>query len=670
MSNQQAQSFYIKTLHLKNFKKFRCAEIKFSKGLNFLIGPNNAGKSTILEAIDIAIGGKWLSEEIIDSSFFLEGEKDFLICAEIDFPKVGGSANKSRINFIRNLKLSKGGGRSILNGSYTNATLKDIFEGLEIDDKVYDSVGESGSDIERIYFISSAKIKDDGVYAIENYVWIDFKDPMTKGPGFGMEEKYKSVKIYMSRQVKNDLVSFLFIPAARSENKQLFQIAPHTWLGKYLRNLQKEDGEKIEEFFSSNLKNLFPIQPSEPVTDVLNKLLGDNNKLSINSFDNKHSDILFKYAHIFLEDPFFAEIEKKGHGVQSAVAIALFSGLLAQDAGNRPGYGTPRSGSALEHWATILELEEPESHFHPPIRSKLICLLKKKFVDFGAQVIFSTHDDGFVRWPYANGSNFIFPSAINDNEVCSFEFLETEYGTQPKDDVNSRILRFQSQTIFSEKVLIVEGCEAVCLDSMFMRLFGDNFGSDSIAIAQSVDSRPRTSGGDGGNLNPGGGSSQIPDTVNVYKKLNIKSACLIDIDCLFNGSIAGIIESFEGKQEEFNFSEILSWEEIKRADGKIISAQEMREKIKSNEEKEKLYEVVITKLSKLGIFIYEKGDFEGNFKNEFVKKFIKEDKIIKEALAYAVKREAEVGNNFEDICLNDGAVDGFRKILESCNKFF
>ena len=47
----------IKRIVLSNFKRFRNLEIEFDDELNVLIGDNEAGKSSVLLALDLAIGG-------------------------------------------------------------------------------------------------------------------------------------------------------------------------------------------------------------------------------------------------------------------------------------------------------------------------------------------------------------------------------------------------------------------------------------------------------------------------------------------------------------------------------------------------------------------------------------------------------------------------------------
>lgn len=44
---------------LKNFRRFRESQIAFTPGLNILVGDNESGKTTVLEAINLALTGRW-----------------------------------------------------------------------------------------------------------------------------------------------------------------------------------------------------------------------------------------------------------------------------------------------------------------------------------------------------------------------------------------------------------------------------------------------------------------------------------------------------------------------------------------------------------------------------------------------------------------------------------
>ena len=49
---------YIKKVHIENFKKFhKSFDIEFNQGINIVVGDNESGKSTIIEAIYLALTG-------------------------------------------------------------------------------------------------------------------------------------------------------------------------------------------------------------------------------------------------------------------------------------------------------------------------------------------------------------------------------------------------------------------------------------------------------------------------------------------------------------------------------------------------------------------------------------------------------------------------------------
>ena len=53
------ESAVITKVVLKNFRRFRDATIEFTSGLNILVGDNESGKSTVLEAINLALTSRW-----------------------------------------------------------------------------------------------------------------------------------------------------------------------------------------------------------------------------------------------------------------------------------------------------------------------------------------------------------------------------------------------------------------------------------------------------------------------------------------------------------------------------------------------------------------------------------------------------------------------------------
>ena len=79
---------YISKLIIKNYKSIKDEIFLFNKGINILVGKNNAGKSNIVSALNEILGDKYNSTAYEDKIFFTDGtsilEKNFKIIAEID----------------------------------------------------------------------------------------------------------------------------------------------------------------------------------------------------------------------------------------------------------------------------------------------------------------------------------------------------------------------------------------------------------------------------------------------------------------------------------------------------------------------------------------------------------------------------------------------------------
>lgn len=63
----------IKSIYIENFKKFKSDKFEFNDDINILVGNNNAGKSTILEALELVLNliyrGKSLNQELFSELF-------------------------------------------------------------------------------------------------------------------------------------------------------------------------------------------------------------------------------------------------------------------------------------------------------------------------------------------------------------------------------------------------------------------------------------------------------------------------------------------------------------------------------------------------------------------------------------------------------------------------
>ena len=98
---------FIKKIKLKNFKRFENFEVDFDKKLNLFIGDNEAGKSTILNAIDFVVSGSKskVEKETLENLFnkniiisFLDSEKNYFDLPELFIELYLNEQNDHQLN--------------------------------------------------------------------------------------------------------------------------------------------------------------------------------------------------------------------------------------------------------------------------------------------------------------------------------------------------------------------------------------------------------------------------------------------------------------------------------------------------------------------------------------------------------------------------------------------
>lgn len=78
---------YLKTIELHNFRSYTNVKLNLDQNLNVIIGKNDIGKSTILEALDVFFGQERIKIDINDKNVF-QGSEMFISCGfEIDKSK-------------------------------------------------------------------------------------------------------------------------------------------------------------------------------------------------------------------------------------------------------------------------------------------------------------------------------------------------------------------------------------------------------------------------------------------------------------------------------------------------------------------------------------------------------------------------------------------------------
>lgn len=328
---------HITELYIENYKCFKGAfNVKFSNGVNVLVGDNEAGKSTILESINLALSG------LINGRYLKNELSQYLFNFEI-------------VNaYVQDLKNGKNPSLPIIvievffeDGSFP------LFEG---------TLNHKKSKAEGVSF----KIEFDQGFQSEYQALIQSGADIETIP---IEYYQVSWKSFARDSITSRLIPIKSVLIDSSAPKY------HNGSDIYISKIIRDDFEEKDKVGLSQayrkLKEGFIKDPS--IVDINTKISGKNSisekKLHI-SIDLSTQNSWEKTLMTYLDDVPFPQV---GKGEQSVVKTNL----------------------ALEHNksqnANVVLVEEPENHLSHSRLNKLVSLISKKCDE--KQVIISTHSN-------------------------------------------------------------------------------------------------------------------------------------------------------------------------------------------------------------------------------------------------------------------------------------
>lgn len=339
---------YIKELMVKNFRSLKNVIVRLDEA-TILIGENNAGKSTVLDAIRIA-----LSRAAGRTSF---EEFDFYMDEEISSPK-----DSEGISIIL---------------TFEERTVGE-WDGY-ISDTFVDAIQYPEGDKAVIYLRVSAKYN-------EVVAEIEAKTEFLNN---NLEP--------ISGKIQNQVNKFLticpvFYLQALREIKDVFGSKSPLW-GKFMKKATipqekikdiQDQIENLNEEIISNDENLSSlVEELQKIQKVMD--FNGEELVSINAVPLKSWDLLSK-AQVVLNNGTSSmdfPLDKHGQGTQSVSAILLFKAYISI-------LLKELNSDAAE---AILTLEEPEAHLHP----QAIRALQKSIAEIDCQKIITTHSPYFIQ---------------------------------------------------------------------------------------------------------------------------------------------------------------------------------------------------------------------------------------------------------------------------------
>ena len=507
---------YISKLIIKNYKSIKDEVFLFNKGINILVGKNNAGKSNIVSALNEILGDKYSSTAYEDKIFFTDGtsilEKNFKIIAEIDEIK------NLDYSLLDNIKKSTG----LINiTDYFNEN-EEKFESewlIKDDDELKESYPElfnfRGTNLlewkkkEELkdIFDNTKKLwiykyynkdEDTNLYNIILKVEDTIESPFS--PIIKREKYYRM--LYINPNIKATLMTSLLIPAFRTTETTL-KITKWSWYGKLLQKKwndsckteHQEAIDKVSDELRKTIGNVFADLKNDINSQLKKTLSLMNVSIDISMLENKSEDY-YKNIRLSVDDGIETPLENKGSGLQSLIMIELFKFYCK-----------------IFNQSSLLILEEPELFLHPHAKRMLSDILIDFIGDDQNQIIITTHSEEFLHNVDIENINVIRKTSDGTKKS---RISKENYGDGKElQKLKIELQHKNAEMFFAEKVILVEGEEQILIPEIIKKLYGKNIlNNNDISIVKV------------------GGKSYFSIYRKVLDDLNIKNYIIADYDII------------------------------------------------------------------------------------------------------------------------------------------
>lgn len=465
---------FISSVEITNFRTFKEKQIiRFTEGINILVGPNNIGKTTIISAIRLIFDKNKFGLDINDFSK-IETKEELKNCS----PKITVSVNLQKSN---------------KEGSDSDDLLAIRNWLTDIDNPYKAKITmqfQLPTKYEKAYLDAVKDLDDIGS------VWLELEDEFL--PKY--QRKYfvgESAQPLMDNSLSR--FNCQYLPAIRdaekrmnSGNKYLLNKLLNFFIDYDLKSneeLKKSDIEKkmqkrhkdFHDLAVNLLNNLSP-RFKEGKKEMLkySSQTGatfDGEEPEFNSALNDH-DILKEFSLVVKNGESNVPINLNGLGYNNLIYISLVLAELQQS----------RSNSYFGDNSSVfpfLLIEEPEAHLHPDMQYDFLKFLQNNIKDgttseTAKQVIITTHspnitaaaslDDLIVLSKYKSGVKIGYPGETFIDNPKDKKFVERFL------DVT------RSNLFFTNQLILIEGLAEQMLIPQFMKAGTSNIQNRHISI--------------------------------------------------------------------------------------------------------------------------------------------------------------------------------------------
>lgn len=422
---------YLEKFIVKNFRAIDHLELNFNKGLNILIGENNSGKTTVIDALRLCLGDFQQPRDIYCSLSDFRVDKSDLNC------------KLENIEFHLFFKVEK--------------------------------------DIETAWFNDLHVLDENGANTLQlhhKYEIIDSKsDKRVKRTVWGGEKEGGTVHYEVRSALRN-----VYLSAIRDANKNLRPNRGNI-LGDLYSNITIHDDEEKDLEEKNNLLKLiidvldgdkwknFIEEGNSRILEHLEKLSYSNEKkqeikIGFTPFEfDKFVQKLIIQLPIYSDDLIdtdhnkqqYFEIWQNGLGLNNLIYTSSVLGDIKQ-----------KKQISKEEYNLLL-IEEPEAHLHPQLQNTFFNYLKELNRDHEFQIIVTSHSPTIAA---KTDLNLLSIFQNNENKISSTQ-IDLE------EDSLKYLQKFldvtKSQLFFANGVLLVEGISEAILVPIFSKILGEKY---------------------------------------------------------------------------------------------------------------------------------------------------------------------------------------------------
>lgn len=430
-------------LRIKNFRSLENIDLKLGM-TNILIGQNNSGKSNLLRAVNIALGG---CREVSESDIFIRAEerlaRDKIAIIDILLKPISsnGESQPSFSDFWTNVFTE-----SWITTDDTNGDFVGIRTIIKLDVMKND------------YIITKYSIKEWGNS-------IDDVNPGNKNTfGNDMNNYLKSFYMDANRDVVEDI-----------GNKK-------SYFGKATshNDLSEDTIIKLEtqlnEINNKIIENIPALKKTKEALSSIEKTMGSSSSIvEIESLARNISD-LHKGMDITYKDGENSaqfSVSKHGMGTRSWISFLILGAYVDWD--------RERNKIADEETDNyvMLTMEEPEAHLHPQAQRQLYSEITK----FYGQKIISTHSPSILA--QANIKEVIHVDK-SDGKTKTTRIDDTSYSIDELNKIQREVINTRGELLFCKAIILCEGItEEQALPLYFKEYFKVepiNYGINIIAV--------------------------------------------------------------------------------------------------------------------------------------------------------------------------------------------